>query len=170
MRGSYFQRQNFPLQRRAPRGYGIKTNSMGRERFCPYFRTRWRGANLWDANWRRGEGCVEFRRIFFCPFSPFSSPVPSVHPAGPGPGESTRRGFHQRAPVAQPHPPQDRGDGSPRDPALRDFQAAQGLPRLRFQNPLQVPRDGLHPTRGHRGQQAQGECNVGPRYGPDTRC
>ena len=90
----------------------------------------------------------------------------SFHPAGPGQGEPARGGVHQRPAAAQPHPSQDRGDGSPRDPALRDLPAAAGLPRLRLQNPLQVPGDGLDPARGHRRQQAQGECHAGAERNP----
>lgn len=84
----------------------------------------------------------------------------SVYPAGSRPSEPARRSFHKRQAPAQPHPTQDRGDGPPRHQAVRHLPAAPGLPRLRVQNPVPVPGDGLHQTRGHRWQQTQGRLRT----------
>lgn len=84
----------------------------------------------------------------------------SVHSSGTGPGQPARRGLHQRPASAQPHPTQDRGDGPPRDPALRHLATAARVPRLRVQDPVPLPGDRLHQARGHRRQQAQGETLV----------
>lgn len=80
----------------------------------------------------------------------------SIYSAGPRPGEPTRGSFHQWQTSAQPHPTQDRRDGPPRHQAVRHLQTAAGLTRLRVQNPVPVPGDGLHQTRRHRRQQTQG--------------
>lgn len=81
----------------------------------------------------------------------------SVHPSGPGQSEPAWWGLHQREAAAEPHPTQDSGDGPPRHPALRDLATTASFSRLRLQDPVPVPGDRLDPSRGHRGQQAQGE-------------
>lgn len=87
-----------------------------------------------------------------------SSPsLRSLDSAGPRPGQPAWGRLHQRATPPQPHPPQDRGNGAPRDPALRHIQAVARLPRLCLEDPVPVPRDGLDPPRRHRGEQTQGE-------------
>lgn len=91
--------------------------------------------------------------------SSLSLPPPSrsLDPPGPRPSQPARRRLHQWASPAESHPTQDCGDGAPRHQALRDLSPAPGLPRLRLQDPLPVPRNGIHPAGSHRWQQAQGE-------------
>ena len=84
----------------------------------------------------------------------------SLHPAGPGARQPAGRGVHQRPTPAPPHPPADRGDGPPRRPALRHLPPAARVSRLRVQNPVPVPRDGVHPARGHRRKQGQGTAHL----------
>lgn len=84
----------------------------------------------------------------------------SFDSAGSRPREPARGSLHQRQTSTQPHPSQDRGDGSPRHQAVRHLPAAPRLPRLRVQNPLPVPGDGIHPTRSHRRQQTQGSLRL----------
>jgi len=45
---------------------------------------------------------------------------------------------HKRPPPAQPHQAQNCGNGCSRGSTLRHFEAAQGFPRLRLQNPQQI--------------------------------
>jgi len=71
-----------------------------------------------------------------------------------GAGEPARRGVHQRAPAAQPHPAEDRGAGGGRRAAVRHLAPAARFARLRLQNLEPLPGDGLDPTGGDRGQQA----------------
>lgn len=84
----------------------------------------------------------------------------SFHTAGTGSGQPARRGLHQRQTSPEPHPTQNRGDGPSRHPAVRHLSPAAGVPRLRVQNPLQVPGNGLHQARGHWRQQAKGEGGI----------
>lgn len=105
----------------------------------------WVEKNLWDPE---SDWC--------CSCAPTS-----VHATGPGPGQPAGRGLHQRPPAAQSRAAQDRGDGPPRRAALRHLPPAQGVARLRLQDPLPLPGDRIHPARSHRGQQAQGEGSGG---------
>jgi hypothetical protein len=77
---------------------------------------------------------------------------------GPSPavrgGQPARRRLRQRPPPAQLRPPPDRRAVPSGHPPLRHLPAAARLPRLRVQDPGQVPRDRLHPPRRHRRLQA----------------
>lgn len=80
----------------------------------------------------------------------------SFYSVGSRPSEPAWGSFHKRQTSTQPHPSQNCGDGSPRHQAVCHLPAAPGLPRLRIQNPLPVPGDGIYKTRSHRRQQTQG--------------
>lgn len=73
----------------------------------------------------------------------------------PGTHEPAGRRVHQRAPAAQSHQVEDRGNGRGRRPPLRHIPAAQGFARLRVENPQPVPGDRQHQTGRDRRQQAQ---------------
>lgn len=87
-----------------------------------------------------------------------SPPLCSVHSTWPRPGQSAWWGLHQWATAAQPHPPQDSGDGPPRHPTLCHLPPAARLPWLCLQDPVPLPGDRFYPAWGHRRQQAQSEC------------
>lgn len=93
------------------------------------------------------------------PFTPPASlpSFSSLYPSRPGQSQSARRSVYQWQAFTQPYPAQDSGDGPPWHKALCHLPPAASVPRLRLQNSLQVPGDGLHPAGGHRRQQAQGE-------------
>ena len=61
----------------------------------------------------------------------------------PGSGESepAGRGLHQRQAFAKSNTAEDHRDGGGGGEAVRDQQAAEGQPRLRLQDPQQVPGD-----------------------------
>ncbi|CAO2589745.1 hypothetical protein LEMLEM_LOCUS5548 [Lemmus lemmus] len=85
-------------------------------------------------------------------------PSSSVHPSWSRPGQSARWGLHQWTTSAKPHPSQDSGNGPPWHPTLRHLPSAPCLPWLCLQDSVSVPGDWVHPTWGHRWQQAQSEC------------
>ncbi|GIY21094.1 hypothetical protein CDAR_42371 [Caerostris darwini] len=64
------------------------------------------------------------------------------------------RRVRERSSPARLHASEDRGAGPQRRPALRHLPHPPGLERLRVQDPGQVLRDRLHPSPGHRRQQA----------------
>ena len=56
-----------------------------------------------------------------------------------GPRQPARRRLHQRPAAAQPRPAEDHRDGGRRRPAVRHLAAAARQPRLRLEDPQQIP-------------------------------
>ena len=68
-----------------------------------------------------------------------------------GQSEPAWRCVHQRTPSAEPHPPQDRGDGCSRSPTLRHLATTASITRLCVQDTKPLPGDWQHSARGYRG-------------------
>lgn len=85
MRGSfYFQRENFPLQRRAPRGYGIKTNSRDARGFAPVLGHNGEVQISGMQTGGAGRDAWNFDGFFLPFFTIFSPPFPVSTPLGQG--------------------------------------------------------------------------------------
>lgn len=68
-----------------------------------------------------------------------------------GQSEPAWRCVHQRTPSAEPHSPQDRGDGCSRSPTLRHLATTASVTRLCVQDTKPLPGDWQHSARGYRG-------------------
>lgn len=67
-----------------------------------------------------------------------------------GPRQPIGRRVYKRTSASEPHPSEDRGDGGGRRTTVRHLPTAQGVPRMREQNPEPLSGDRKHPTRSDR--------------------
>lgn len=88
----------------------------------------------------------------------------SLHAVRSGPREPARWSLHKRTPSAQSHPAQDSGDGPSRDTTVRHLPTAARVARMRVQNFMQVPGDGIHSARCYWWQQTQGRTSPRPSH------
>lgn len=67
-----------------------------------------------------------------------------------GSREPTGRCVHQRPSITEPYPFEDRRDGSGRRQAVRHIETAQGLTRLRLEDPESISGNRIDQTRRDR--------------------